>query len=158
MIDNSDKVSKKFLEYSLTYIKNKANEHLRDSYFIEGWYIRTGTLESSWDYEFEVFSEIAKAKLTNFAEYSAYVEFGTGESNIGSHPDEKNVGYKKGVGSKIDNYGGWLFSYENEYHYTFGQQGYAYLYKAVYNDYILSGTASIMFDRAFREVHRTWTR
>lgn len=137
------KVQKSFITKSLKYMKEQANDHLRASYQESGWYVRTGELESSWT----IFSSEVKGILRNMAPYSAFVEYGTGQ--IGKHPLADVHGYMYNVNAHEN---GWIFVYDGETHFTKGLEGYWFVYKAVYEDYLMSGMAQKLFDEAFMEV------
>ena len=137
------RMQQRFITKSLKYIKTKANEHLRESYSADSWYERTGLLENSW----EIFATEISGTLRNIAPYSAFVEYGTGL--IGKHPMADVHGYQYNVNNHQE---GWLFSFENEVHFTKGLEGYWFVYHAVYNDYLMSGMARKLFNEAFEEV------
>ena len=137
-------IRKKFISKSLYYIRNQANKHLREKYS-KSWYRRTGELESSWN----IFADSIKGELRNMCSYSAMVEYGTGL--VGSHPLASKHNYEYNQNNHTSE---WKFKPEGyeEYHLTEGLEGYWYVYRAVYEDYIKSGMAQKIFNEVFEGV------
>lgn len=136
------KMKPKFIEKSLSYIQDKANEHIQTTTGNSSWYVLTHELENSW------VINILEKSLINYCSHAAFVEYGTGSVGKGTHPDSGNYSYDvKGHGDE-----GWFF-YDKEHnlHWTKGMEAHAFLFDAV-NDYLYHGGFDTIINEVLNEV------
>ncbi len=137
-------LEKRFVEKSLAFIQERANEYIKATTGNSDWYVLTHQLENSW------VVDLTKKTLRNICPYSAFVEYGTGVVGAGTHPESGDYQYdENGHGDS-----GWFF-FDNEgtLHWTRGMEAHAYLYNAV-SDYYYKGEAERILDELINKMLR----
>lgn len=118
---NTPQITQVFLERSLDWLEKQAQMYLN----LAG-KVKTGTLRDSFRKEVE--GNIGK--LTNYASYAVFVEFGTGIKGIEGtqHPHADKSYYRQTPW--------WYFDKDTgEYVKTFGQAGYPFMFHALTDYY-----------------------
>lgn len=117
-----------FIERSLTWIRDKADENLKNSV---GGFEGTANVSAYWEIT-QV--ESKKWKLTNTNPYGAYIEFGVGEvAKNKPHTKAKDSDYQYDVNEHGDK--GWTWSREDLGITMYGFRGYegkSFLYDAFF--------------------------
>lgn len=135
-------VEKQFTQRSLEFIKERANEYIRETTGNSDWYVLTHQLENSW------VIDIVQQTLVNVCRYSAFVEYGTGIVGTGTHPNSENYQYDQG---EHGDSGWFFFDDEGILHWTRGMEAHAYLYNAV-SDYYNKGEAGRILSEIVEEM------
>ncbi|MGX8835321.1 hypothetical protein ACWG0P_14060 [Amedibacillus sp. YH-ame6] len=135
MAQNMPTVKKRFVEQSLIWIKERANENIANTTGNSEWYVLTHQLENSW------VTNIAKGTLVNICRYAGFIEYGTGIVGAGTHPDSGSYQYdSNGHGEQ-----GWFFfGDDGELHWTQGMEAHSFLYNAII-DYYYGGESIRIF-------------
>lgn len=135
-------VELEFKRRSLDYIETRAKFYMSKTTGGSSWYTLTHTLENSWSKDYDL------GYLFNYCWYSALVEFGTGVSGQGTHPDSK--GYEYDVNGHGDN-GWYFFDNDGSLHFTTGMKAHRFMYDAI-QDYVTGGEYKKIFDKSFKTI------
>ena len=100
------------------------------------------TLENSFVKDYSL------GTLINDCWYSAFVEFGTGISGKGTHPNPRD--YQYDVNGHGEN-GWYFFDDEGNLHFTTGMKAHRYMYDAI-SDYVVGGEYKRIFEKSFKTV------
>ena len=120
--ENIPNMKIEFISRSLEYIMQHANNYISD----------TTNLKNCWVIDVNA----NYGTLRNTADYSAYVEFGTGIKGT----TDSESGYVTNLSGKGES--GWTYLKDGNFYFTHGQKARRYLRKAI-EEYIRTGSKSI---------------
>ena len=136
IVDRLPSIKKIFVSRSLSFLEDKAKEHLNATTGGSSWYQLTHTLENSFKIDEDV------GRLINDCFYSAFVEYGTGVVGKGTHPAPKD--YKYDVSGHANN--GWFFYKDGQIHWTKGMKAHRYMYNALVDYYFKEEYKEIFYN------------
>lgn len=135
-------LEQEFKRRSLDYIEKRAKHYISKTTGGSSWYVLTHTLENSFVKDYSL------GTLINDCWYSAFVEFGTGVSGKGTHPNPRD--YQYDVNGHGEN-GWYFFDDEGNLHFTTGMKAHRYMYDAI-SDYVVGGEYKRIFEKSFKTV------
>lgn len=135
-------LEQEFKRRSLDYIEKRAKHYISKTTGGSSWYVLTHTLENSFVKDYSL------GTLINDCWYSAFVEFGTGISGKGTHPNPRD--YQYDVNGHGEN-GWYFFDDEGNLHFTTGMKAHRYMYDAI-SDYVVGGEYKRIFEKSFKTV------
>lgn len=135
-------LEQEFKRRSLDYLEKRAKHYISKTTGGSSWYVLTHTLENSFVKDYSL------GTLINDCWYSAFVEFGTGVSGKGTHPNPR--GYQYDVNGHGEN-GWYFFDDEGNLHFTTGMKAHRYMYDAI-SDYVVGGEYKRIFEKSFKTV------
>lgn len=140
--NKSPQIEQEFKRRSLDYLEKRARHYISKTTGGSNWYELTHTLENSWVKDYSL------GKLINNCWYSAIVEFGSGVSGKGTHPNPQD--YQYDVNGHGDN-GWYFFDDKGELHFTTGMKAHRFMYDAI-QDYVVGGEYKRIFEKSFNAV------
>lgn len=135
-------LEQEFKRRSLDYLEKRAKHYISKTTGGSSWYVLTHTLENSFVKDYSL------GTLINDCWYSAFVEFGTGISGKGTHPNPRD--YQYDVNGHGEN-GWYFFDDEGNLHFTTGMKAHRYMYDAI-SDYVVGGEYKRIFEKSFKTV------
>ncbi|MEG0366522.1 MAG: hypothetical protein RR585_06785 [Coprobacillus sp.] len=135
-------LEEEFKRRSLDYLEKRARYYIFKTTGGSSWYTLTHTLENSWIKDYSL------GTLVNNCWYSAIVEFGSGISGQGTHPQPKDYQYD------VNGHGedGWyFFDEQGALHFTTGMQAHRYMFDAI-QDYVIGNEYKKIFEKSFNAI------